>query len=61
MKIHSNEGDVVIDMFGGSGTTVDACINLNRKFIMIEKEENYFSIIKNRIEEKINNSKRGLF
>ena len=61
LKIHSNEGDVVIDMFGGSGTTGDACMNLNRKFIMIEKEEKYFSIIKKRIEEKVNNSKRGLF
>ena len=52
LKIHSNEGDTVLDMFAGSGTTGIACMELNRNFIMIEKDENYFSIIKKRVEEK---------
>ncbi len=39
-------------MFAGSGTTGIACMEMNRKFIMIEKDENYFSIIKKRVEEK---------
>ena len=52
VKIHSNEGDKVLDMFMGSGTTGVACTNLGRKFIGIEKDEKYFNIAKNRIKEK---------
>ena len=39
----------VIDPFMGSGTTGVACKNLNRKFIGIEKDANYFEIAKRRI------------
>lgn len=46
----SNEGDIVLDPFAGSGTTGVACLNTNRKFIGIELDENYFNIAKNRIE-----------
>ena len=51
VKIHSNQGDMVIDPFMGSGTTGLACKNLNRKFIGIEQDANYFEIAKNRIYE----------
>jgi len=40
----------ILDPFMGSGTTGVACKNLNRNFIGIEKDENYFNIAKNRIE-----------
>jgi DNA modification methylase len=53
VKIHSNEEDMVIDPFMGSGTTGLACKILNRKFIGIEKESNYFEIAKRRINEQI--------
>lgn len=46
----SNEGEVVLDPFMGSGSTGVACANLNRKFIGIEKDEKYFQIAKDRIE-----------
>ena len=36
----------------GSGTTGVACKNLNRNFIGIEMDENYFQIAKDRIEDK---------
>ena len=49
----SNEGDVVLDPFMGSGSTGVACINSNRKFIGIEIDENYFKIAKQRIEDSI--------
>lgn len=49
VKIHSNEGQVILDPFMGSGTTGLACKNLNRKFIGIEKDEAYFKIAENRI------------
>ena len=47
----SNENAIVLDPFMGSGTTGVACMNLNRKFIGIEKEEKYFNIAKERIEK----------
>jgi DNA modification methylase len=53
----SNENDVVLDPFMGSGTTGVACVNTNRRFIGIEKEENYFNIAKERIEK----AKENLF
>ena len=45
----SNEGDVVLDPFMGSGTTGVACKNLNRNFIGIELDEKYFNIARDRI------------
>ena len=47
--IHSNENDLVLDYFMGSGTTGVACKNLNRNFIGIELDEKYFTIAKDRI------------
>jgi site-specific DNA-methyltransferase (adenine-specific) len=49
VKIHSNENNVVLDLFMGSGTTGLACKNLNRHFIGIEQNANYFEIAKGRI------------
>lgn len=46
----SNEGDIVLDPFMGSGTTGVACQQLNRNFIGIEIDKNYFNIAKKRIE-----------
>lgn len=46
---HSNEGDVVLDCFLGSGSTGVACVNTNRKFIGIELDKDYFEIAKQRI------------
>lgn len=48
----SNEGDVVLDCFMGSGTTGVACKQLNRNFIGIELDETYFKIAKERIENE---------
>ena len=49
IKTFSNEGDLVVDMTMGSGSTGVACKNLNRKFIGIELDEGYFNIAKDRI------------
>lgn len=50
IKTYTNEGDTVLDFTMGSGSTGVACKNLNRNFIGIEKDEKYFEIAKNRIE-----------
>jgi DNA modification methylase len=45
----TNENDTVLDFTMGSGSTGVACKNLNRSFIGIEKDDNYFQIAKDRI------------
>lgn len=57
VKTYTNEGDLVLDSTAGSGTTGHACLNLNRSFILIEKEQKYIDIINERLEEaKLNMS-----
>jgi len=51
IKTYTNEGDLVLDNCAGSGTTGVACVNLNRNFIGIEKDDKYFKIAENRIKE----------
>lgn len=51
IKASSNEGDLVVDPFGGSGSTALASIQLNRRFITIEKDENYYNSIVERVED----------
>ena len=53
INTYTNENDVVLDNCMGSGSTGVACKNLNRKFIGIELDENYFKIAKNRIEQGV--------
>lgn len=45
----SEENQIVLDCFMGSGSTGVACKNLNRNFIGIELDDNYFRIAKERI------------
>ena len=51
LKIHSNENNLILDPFLGSGTTALACEKLNRKWIGIEISEKYCEIAKKRVEE----------
>lgn len=48
----SNEGDVVLDPFMGSGTTAIACIMENRHYIGFELNKEYFDIALKRIKEE---------
>ena len=50
IKTYSNEGDTVLDNCMGSGTTGVACKKTNRNFIGIEKETEYFTQAKERID-----------
>ena len=54
MKIlqdYSNENDLVLDCFSGSGTTAVACHNLKRRFICIEKDPDYWRLSCERLEQ----------
>ena len=48
----TKEGDVVLDMFNGSGTTGVVSVRNNRKYIGIEMEKEYFNLTKKRIESE---------
>lgn len=50
IKTYTNEGETVLDNVMGSGTTGVACKNLNRNFIGMELDEDYFNMAKERIE-----------
>ena len=52
VRTYSNEGDTILDPCMGSGTTGIACLNTNREFIGIERDENYYTIA----EERLNSS-----
>jgi site-specific DNA-methyltransferase (adenine-specific) len=54
IKTYSNEDSIVLDNCMGSGSTGVACKKLNRDFIGIEINKNYFDIAKNRIENEFN-------
>ena len=55
----SNRGDMVLDMFMGSGSTGVACVNTNRNFIGVELDENYFNIAEKRIQEALDNKEKN--
>lgn len=56
----TQEGDVVLDMFNGSGTTGVVSVRNNRKYIGIELEKDFFKLSKNRIENEINKLKMNV-
>ena len=53
----TNENDLILDPFCGGGTTGVSCIKLGRRFIGIEKEQDFFELSKKRIEQEINELK----
>ena len=50
IKSYSNENQIVLDCFGGSGTTAIACMETNREYICFENNPQYFKIINDRIK-----------
>jgi len=49
IRTYTNEGELVFDGFGGSGTTAIAAYKSNRNFIVVEKEQKYFELSQKRL------------
>ena len=49
IRTYTNEDETVLDFTMGSGTTGVACVNLDRNFVGIELDKDYFNIAKERI------------
>ena len=54
IKASSNEGDLVLDPFGGTGTTAFVAKQLNRHYIIMDVSETYFEVISKRLDDLIN-------
>lgn len=50
IALFSKDGDIILDPFCGSGTTLIACVLTNRKYIGIEMSEEYYKIAEARVE-----------
>ena len=61
IKTYTNEGETVLDFAMGSGTTGIACKNLDRDFIGIEKDPEYFEIARKRIDRAEKDRRSKLF
>jgi len=55
----SRKGDVVLDPFLGSGTTVLSCVTTERNYIGIEREKDYFVIAESRVEKLVGPIRRA--
>lgn len=53
LKIGTNEGDLVLDPFGGVGSTAIACFEFGRKFISIEKDKDFHVAAVRRFENAL--------
>jgi site-specific DNA-methyltransferase (adenine-specific) len=54
IKTYTNEGAIVLDNCAGSCTTAIACLNTNRNFICIEKDEHYYNVGVDRVRSQLN-------
>ena len=53
IQYYSFEGDLVLDPFAGTGTVAKAAIRLNRRFAMIEMEQDYVDLMKKEFQDSI--------
>lgn len=60
IQIASNEGDIIFDPFMGVGSTGVAALELDRRFIGVELDSNYFKAAKMRIEKTLDKSQETM-
>lgn len=60
IDMSTDEGDIILDFFIGSGTTPSTALKTNRQFIGIEQIDSQIEISKNRLIDSINGKKSGI-
>lgn len=60
IRVSSNEADIVLDPFGGTGTTAAVAKRLKRHFITMEISEEYYNLILKRLGGKVAEIKRDV-
>lgn len=60
IKAHTDEGDIVLDIFGGSGTTAAVAHKLNRKYVVCEQLDKHMDIILQRMAKVIAGEQSGI-
>ena len=60
LDFFSNEGDLVLDFFGGSGTTAAVAHKMNRRYITCEQMDNQIELICSRLRAVISGEKTGI-
>lgn len=58
IAVASNEGDIILDPFVGSGTTARVAKDLNRKFLGYDTNEEYIKIAENRLKQPLQRKKK---
>lgn len=53
IELLTENNQILLDPFAGSGTTAIACINTNRKYILMEKDKEYFDLINQRVKNHL--------
>lgn len=57
IALYSNDGDLILDGFAGSGSTAEAAFELGRKTVLIEQDEKFY----NNILKRFSSEKYGMF
>lgn len=60
IRAHTKEGDLVLDFFGGTGTTGAVAHKMNRRYILVEQLDKHINIIIRRLQKVINGDQSGV-
>lgn len=60
INAHTKEGDIVLDIFGGTGTTAAVAHKLNRRYIICEQIDKHLSILTRRLQKVIDGEQTGI-
>lgn len=60
IRAHTQEGDLVLDFFGGTGTTGSVAMKMHRRFIMAEQLDKHISIIRRRLQKVVEGEQSGV-
>jgi adenine-specific DNA-methyltransferase len=60
INAHTKEGDIVLDFFGGTGTTGAVAMKMNRKFILCEQLDKHIDICQRRLEKVMDGEQSGI-